>query len=224
MCLCGNSLPTVSVLPVSMCSSKCTDATTSFTCGGPGNAELYNTSVAASEVQAFNSRRPAGWQGESTICWPNMVRMRLTRDLGCFANSANNVTADFTVFEGQMTVTRCIAACNELGYGWAGVQARERKWPIRHVISRYLDTLANPAECRCSKQDPRRNTAPMAANNFCAIPCNGDSNQRCGGWGYVDLYSSPVTTTPGAPTNATVNNGVPGLPGYQGVYKLSRSD
>lgn len=45
---------------------------------------------------------------------------------GCFANSANNVTADFTVSEGKMTVTRCIAACNELGYGWAGLQNRER--------------------------------------------------------------------------------------------------
>lgn len=65
VCLCGNSLPSVSVLPVSMCSSKCTDATTSYTCGGPGNAELYNTSVVGSEVQAFNARRPAGWQGQS---------------------------------------------------------------------------------------------------------------------------------------------------------------
>ena len=26
-----------------------------------------------------------------------------------------------------MTVTRCIAACNELGYGWAGLQNRERE-------------------------------------------------------------------------------------------------
>jgi hypothetical protein len=47
--------------------------------------------------------------------------------LGCFAISANNVTADFTVTEGKMTATRCIAACNELGYGWAGLQNRERQ-------------------------------------------------------------------------------------------------
>lgn len=26
-----------------------------------------------------------------------------------------------------MTATRCIAACNELGYGWAGLQNRERR-------------------------------------------------------------------------------------------------
>ena len=53
----------------------------------------------------------------------------LTCNSGCFANSANNVTADFTVSEGKMTVTRCIAACNELGYGWAGIQARDRTSP-----------------------------------------------------------------------------------------------
>jgi hypothetical protein len=27
-----------------------------------------------------------------------------------------------------MTATRCIAACNELGYGWAGLQNRERPY------------------------------------------------------------------------------------------------
>lgn len=66
VCLCGNSLASgTSVLPVSMCSSKCSDGSTSFTCGGPGNAELYNTSVVTNEVNAFNARRPAGWQGMS---------------------------------------------------------------------------------------------------------------------------------------------------------------
>jgi len=49
-------------------------------------------------------------------------------DTGCFANSANNVTADITVNEGKLTVTRCIAACGELGYSWAGVQNREREF------------------------------------------------------------------------------------------------
>lgn len=138
--------------------------------------------------------------------------------LGCFANSANNVTADFTVSEGHMTVTRCIAACNELGYDWAGIQARDRMSPR---VSHHSLHVADRAECRCSKLDPRRNTAPVAAVNFCAIPCNGDSNQRCGGWGYVDLYNSPVTGTPSTPSNVTGDFGVPSLPGYQGVYTCS---
>jgi len=58
-------MPTVATLPTSMCSSKCPDASNNATCGGPGNGELYNTSVVAAEVQAFNARRPAGWQGQS---------------------------------------------------------------------------------------------------------------------------------------------------------------
>jgi hypothetical protein len=109
-----------------------------------------------------------------------------------------------------MTVTRCIAACNELGYGWAGLQNRERKPIYRSAIT----DLADSIECECSKQDPRKNTAPVAAINYCAIPCNGNADQRCGGWGYVDLYNSPVGTTPSA-TNGT-DSGVPSVPGYQG--------
>lgn len=118
-----------------------------------------------------------------------------------------------------MTVTRCIAACNELGYSWAGLQNRDRKLPA--CCSLFI-VLADYAECRCSKQDPRRNTAPVAASNFCAIPCNGDNNQRCGGWGYVDLYSSPATGAPGTPINTTVDTGVPTLPGYQGEYLVQK--
>lgn len=84
--------------------------------------------------------------------------------------------------------------------------------------------LNDTLECRCSRQDPRRNTAAVAAINFCAIPCNGDSNQRCGGWGYVDLYSAPVSGTPGT-SNNTAGNGVPTLPGYQGRQSpLARPD
>jgi hypothetical protein len=107
-----------------------------------------------------------------------------------------------------MTATRCIAACNELGYSWAGIQGRERE---------SIQILTDPnswAECRCSKADPRKNTAPVAAINYCAIACNGDASQRCGGWGYVDLYNSPAGTSPSS--NSTVDNGVPTLPGYQG--------
>lgn len=111
-----------------------------------------------------------------------------------------------------MTVTRCVAACNELGYSWAGLQNRERKYHLFELVPSLIFT-----ECRCSKQDPRRNTAAVAANNFCAIPCNGDTNQRCGGWGYVDLYNVPVSGTPGT-TNNTIDDGVPTLPGYQGTY------
>jgi hypothetical protein len=71
-------------------------------------------------------------------------------------------------------------------------------------------------ECRCSTSDPRKNTAAVAAINFCAIPCNGNADQRCGGWGYVDLYKSPVNSTQ-TPVNGT-DNGVPTLPGYQGKW------
>lgn len=32
-----------------------------------------------------------------------------------------------------MTVTRCVAACNELGYAWAGLQNRERKYRLHRL-------------------------------------------------------------------------------------------
>jgi len=59
-------MPAVATLPTSMCSSVCPNNSANVTCGGPGNGELYNTSVVAADVQAFNARRPAGWQGESS--------------------------------------------------------------------------------------------------------------------------------------------------------------
>ena len=58
-------MATVATLPTSMCSSTCPNNSANVTCGGPGNGELYNTSVVAADVQAFNAKRPAGWQGES---------------------------------------------------------------------------------------------------------------------------------------------------------------
>jgi hypothetical protein len=59
-------MPTVATLPTSMCSSVCPNNSANVTCGGPGNGELYDTSVVAADVQAFNAKRPAGWQGESS--------------------------------------------------------------------------------------------------------------------------------------------------------------
>jgi len=58
-------MATVATLPTSMCSSICPNNSANVTCGGPGNGELYNTSVVAADVQAFNAKRPAGWQGKS---------------------------------------------------------------------------------------------------------------------------------------------------------------
>lgn len=47
--------------------------------------------------------------------------------IGCYPNPANNITADITVNEGELSATRCKAACSELGYSWAGIQSRERE-------------------------------------------------------------------------------------------------
>jgi hypothetical protein len=65
VCLCGDKLSNVAVLPTSMCSTKCSDNSTAYTCGGPGNGELYQTSAVSAQVAAFNAKRPPGWQGES---------------------------------------------------------------------------------------------------------------------------------------------------------------
>ena len=108
--------------PTSLCSTKCNDPTSNATCGGPGSGELYDTSVVAAQVAAFNAKRSPGWQGSHHIS----ASIALLTS-GCFANSANNVTADITVVEGGLSTTRCISACNELGYPWAGIMNRDRE-------------------------------------------------------------------------------------------------
>ena len=140
MCLCGDKLNNGAVLPTSMCSYKCSDNSTSYTCGGPGNGELYNTSVVASQLNDVNAQRPSGW-------------------LGCFANPANNVTADMTVSEGKLSATRCLAACAELGYGWAGITNRERESVVPLDIALFVQTL-NPQNV--DAQRPIRGTTRNA--------------------------------------------------------------
>ena len=65
VCLCGNKLNNGEVLPNSLCSSKCPDAASNYTCGGSGSGELYETSAVAAQVAAFNAKRSPGWLGMS---------------------------------------------------------------------------------------------------------------------------------------------------------------
>jgi len=63
VCLCGNNLNNGEVLPTSLCSTPCSDRSSNYTCGGGGSGELYETSVVAAQVAAFNAKRSPGWQG-----------------------------------------------------------------------------------------------------------------------------------------------------------------
>ena len=65
-----------------------------------------------------------------------------------------------------MTVTRCIAACNELGYGWAGLQNRERELHDRQKraeLTRKNVSARNRIQGRTLLQWQRSTTAQSPA-------------------------------------------------------------
>jgi len=65
-----------------------------------------------------------------------------------------------------MTATRCIAACNELGYGWAGLQNREREsrhLPDNHKLTWQNAGARNQTQGRTLRQSQRSTTAPSLA-------------------------------------------------------------
>ena len=119
-CMCGKSYQGGGQLPIAMCSGKCPGNAT-LTCGAQWNiGELYNTSAQATSVQAAIASRPGGWQGE--LSTTENVRLMA----GCYANG-DTLLPDFVVGDSKMTVEKCLASCDELGYPFAGVQNQLRE-------------------------------------------------------------------------------------------------
>lgn len=101
-CLCGDVANLGASLPASQCATNCAGNSTE-TCGGSGQLELFNTSVASLNAGAVAAKYPAGWKG-------------------CFSHT-NSAPAlnDYSYTSASMTVQLCKAACQQFGYAYAGV-------------------------------------------------------------------------------------------------------
>ncbi|KAJ3154559.1 hypothetical protein HK101_001611 [Irineochytrium annulatum] len=78
--------------------------------------------------------------------------------------------------ESAMTVGICTGACSLAGYKYAG--------------------LGNGHDCFCSNTDPASDLTNVAPQGYCATPCTGDANEKCGGTGYLNIYAGVTAPAP----------------------------
>ncbi|KAF8268566.1 WSC domain-containing protein, partial [Lactarius quietus] len=144
-CYCGNVLtPGAECIASSQCNLQCIDDS-SETCGGSDSIDLY-------------------WSGATPPPQPTIVPSAGSwYYVGCFSdqNNARSLGEQTPVIGGgyNNTVENCVLACQDAGYGFAGLEFALQCW--------CGDAVLNGGE----KIHPVH----------CMLACSGDSSERCGG-------------------------------------------
>ncbi|TGJ78601.1 hypothetical protein E0Z10_g10161 [Xylaria hypoxylon] len=75
---------------------------------------------------------------------------------------------DESIDQPDMTVEKCISACGDKGYTYAGLEFK--------------------SQCFCGNSIPQDRLPANGTQGDCSLPCAGDSNQFCGGAARVSIY------------------------------------
>ncbi|KAF7795714.1 hypothetical protein EIP86_006879 [Pleurotus ostreatoroseus] len=150
-CFCGTGLlpgtPAADTIDASNCDTPCY-GDHQYACGGSWAIQLYQGSPAPLDL-------PNGWSVAAA----------------CAVNTAARVIADdVTTVLSNNTPGTCAAACQELGYTYAGVEYSN--------------------ECHCGSGFTGGVVPKSAPMDECDMPCNGNQGLTCGGEWRVQIYAS----------------------------------
>ena len=97
----------------------------------------------------------------------DLVKGEVLKSDGACVKQPNNKLLPILAFSGPSnTPEKCVAACRETGYMFAGV-----KWS---------------KECWCGEEEPPSNS--YTTTTRCQMPCSGDKTLKCGGGSVLSLY------------------------------------
>lgn len=145
-CYCGHQLASSSAKEADTdCYMPCA-GNSSESCGGPNRLNLFSTGISPA-----TNPGPSGW-----------------KSLGCYSDSTNSRTLkNAESIPGGVTVAKCTAKCQQIGYLYAGVEYG--------------------VECYCDDQI-QNNASPLSSG--CSMACAGNSSEYCGGANSLNLYQS----------------------------------
>jgi WSC domain len=146
-CYCGNEIDNLQGFASdgeAQCNMPCS-GDSSLKCGGPARVNIYTD--------------PTAWS--SSGCYTDGQGARTLTHL-----------AEVPEFREQLIPSRCIAACNSMGYSLAGVEFGQECWCDNAVSNGGYD-----------------------AGDGCTKPCTGDATKTCGGPDRIEIYSA-VSASP----------------------------
>ncbi|KAL0931752.1 wsc domain-containing protein [Colletotrichum truncatum] len=146
-------------------------------CSATVNSALLDESACGFKCEAAQNET-CGGSGAFSVwadpTFPNVAKVDVNafKSIGCYTDDTNHGR---TIGERQnqvdgskMTPSSCIAACAADGYPFAGLEFG--------------------SECYCGVVIGNYSTP--TTSDKCGMPCNGDSNKKCGGAGTVEVYAS----------------------------------
>lgn len=188
-CYCGNQLEKGSVdAPSTDCSMLCAGNSTNF-CGNGNRLSVYIKEGATAPSSTTSSS--GGSQPVATGFpegWTNQ---------GCWQDGPNGriMPTYQAPDDPALTQQKCAQLCSGQGYSVSGTEYYQ--------------------QCFCGNAIYNGGVASPDDSN-CATPCAGDSDEMCGGAGYLTIYSDgpPSTFQPPVPQTAGLN----GTWTYQGCF------
>ncbi|KAF4569998.1 hypothetical protein EYR40_008982 [Pleurotus pulmonarius] len=200
-CFCGNELAAGAAADVADCNMPCSGDATQF-CGGPNRMNLFvsDGTPPPDPEDPEEPPEPAGPAVEVPAYgqWTTQ---------GCTIDNNPGRSLPIVIgVPGAMTIEKCLDACFNAGYGFAGTEYA--------------------AECYCGEA-PAETAAP--ATDGCNMACAGNAEQLCGGPNRLNMYSyggddlPPITPPAGPgdpPTEAPppVTEGLPEPWHYAGCW------
>ncbi|KAF4830329.1 WSC domain-containing protein [Colletotrichum tropicale] len=170
-CYCGNALAKNGIQAADAdCTTPCNGNATQ-PCGGPNRLTLYHTSLI---VGPSVNPGPGDWSS-----------------IGCYSEgTGGRALTNGVGVTGAMTVAKCTAACQNLGFILAGVEYA--------------------GECYCGNS-PANGGASVV--DGCNMVCNGNSSEYCGGPNRLNVYDYkhsylplPSSTSSAAPTSSSTSS------------------
>ena len=144
-------------------------------CGGPNRLDMYSltssgtttsTSASASATVSTSTSASASAIASAPPGWSA---------LGCYADNVNGGRTlrngeDVPGGSGSMTIEACLEACGDAGFALAGVEYA--------------------GECWCDDTTNNGGGPAPDGNAGCNMPCNGNTQEICGGPNRLDVYNN----------------------------------
>lgn len=156
-CYCGNDLPTITA-PETECSMTCSGASTEI-CGAGDRLTVYGPVTVAPTTLA-----PVGDYAYQ----------------GCFTDGPGRALTGKTVYDDNMTLEMCAAACSS--YAYFGVEYSK--------------------ECYCGTELP--SSSEQKPQSDCTMTCAGNHAEVCGDSSRLSVYHNPAVTDGSGNTHAPV--------------------